>query len=322
MGWKGNVRSFNAAVKRAEKYQRQVEKQRHLEDCHSFVARYNFQVDELVSYHKSCSPFVNWEEMRLKKEPITPIRKYEKAIKVKLQLKYDKPNFLINFLKLKKLVKKILMIKLINARKDDKKLFDDEFKIFNVVHAKWDKEKKLSDRVYVNDIGAYEEFVLSENTFNKIGSIGTRVDISFDRKKFEVKIKVNNEDIIPRNSYFLLKSGKLSEKEIPRTQFYRSYQDHVCSVVLRIARELTTIFPLDEVVVTAIGDILNSTTGNIEEQVILSAQIPKATLARFNMRNINPSDAMKNFRHNMNFKSGVGFSPVEKIKIVNNLNAA
>ncbi len=322
MGWKGNIRSFNAAVKRAEKYQRQVEKQNHLEHCRSLVAKYNFYQKEMVSFHKTCSPSINWDEMRSRIEPITPVRKYEKSIEAKVHFKFYEPNFLIKFLKLEKWMTKFLMLKIVNARKSDKKKFDNEYEIFKSAHVKWDQEKKLADRIYAHEIEAYEEVVLRENTFNKMGNIGASVDLSIIANILEVNVKVNDEDIFSKNSYTLLKSGNLSEKEIPKTQFYNTYQDHVCSVVLRLARELTTIFPHDEVLVTASCDFLNPNTGHIEEQVILSAQIPKATLVRLNMNSVDPSDAMKNFRHNMNFKNGVGFGPVEKIKRIGKSDAA
>lgn len=322
MGWKGNLRSYNAALKRAEKYQKQVEKQRHLENCRDLVAKYEFHVNELVSFHMRCSSSINWEEMRSKMEPITPVRKYVKGNFAKGQFKSYQPNWFVKFLKLEKLMKRYLLIKLVKARKEDKKIYNSEYEAFKDAHEKWDKNKKLATKIFAKDIIAYEEVLLEENTFDKIGSIGTDVSLSFNEIVPVIKIKVNDEDIFPRNSYSLLKSGKLSEKEIPKTQFYRTYQDHVCSVVLRIAREFTTIFPLDEVIVSATCDLLNPVTGHIEEQIILSVQIPKDTLSRLNMTNINPSDAMKNFRHNMSFKNGVGFGPVEKIKILVKPDAA
>ncbi|MOA48903.1 hypothetical protein D3C78_1717160 [compost metagenome] len=70
------------------------------------------------------------------------------------------------------------------------------------------------------------------------------------------------------------------------------------------------ILPDDLVIVTALDNVLNSSTGHVEEQPIFSVALSRSTVDGLNLEAIDPSDAMKNFVHNMNFKKGVGFSAV------------
>jgi len=91
------------------------------------------------------------------------------------------------------------------------------------------------------------------------------------------------------------------------------YQDYVCSVALRVAGELLALLPFQTVVVTATDKLLNSTTGHIEEQPILSVAIPRSTLDDLNLGLIDPSDSMQNFIHNMNFKKTKGFTAIEMV---------
>ncbi|MFT2158208.1 hypothetical protein [Pseudomonas putida] len=71
-----------------------------------------------------------------------------------------------------------------------------------------------------------------------------------------------------------------------------------------------TILPDDLGIVTALDNVLNSSTGHVEELPILSAAFSRITLNSLNLDAIDPSDAMKNFVCSMSFKKTQGFSAV------------
>ena len=102
---------------------------------------------------------------------------------------------------------------------------------------------------------------------------------------------------------------------MPKQQFYEIYQDYVCGCVLRTARELFALLPIELVIVTAVGKFLNTQTGNSEEKIVVSVAIPKSTLETLKFSSLDPSDSMSNFVHRMKFKKTQGFSSVEAIKL-------
>jgi hypothetical protein len=126
-------------------------------------------------------------------------------------------------------------------------------------------------------------------------------------------LHVRGEEVLPKTGKRLLQSGRLSEKPLPKREYYELYQDHVCSAVLRVARDLLAILPIDAAVVTAKDTLLNTGTGHLEEQAILSAAIPRKTLERLNLQLLDPSDSMENFIHQMDFKKTKGLQPVEPL---------
>ena len=126
----------------------------------------------------------------------------------------------------------------------------------------------------------------------------------------EAKVAIHGSDVIPAEIKSLLKSGKLSTKAMPVGRFNELHQDYVCSCALRVGRELLAILPDDLVIVTALDNVLNSSTGHMEEQPILSVAFSRLTVDGLNLETIDPSDAMRNFVHNMSFKKGAGFSAV------------
>ena len=106
-----------------------------------------------------------------------------------------------------------------------------------------------------------------------------------------------------------------SVKQIPKGRFYELYQDHICSSVLRVAREVFAILPPVRVVfVHAACDLINTQTGYKDEQTILSVAIPRESLMDLNFEAVDCSDSMANFVHNMNFRKTKGFAPCEQLQ--------
>ena len=66
-----------------------------------------------------------------------------------------------------------------------------------------------------------------------------------------------------------------------------------------------------------VNKLLNSKTGHTEASPILSVAISRATLDSLNIMNIDPSDSMSNFIHNMSFEKTKGFYVVEQIDLNN-----
>lgn len=74
MGWKGTIRSIQAAQRRAEresrrrqreleKQRQQLEKMQELERAAYEVEVYENHIDLLLSVHKECGTIWNWEEL-------------------------------------------------------------------------------------------------------------------------------------------------------------------------------------------------------------------------------------------------------------------
>jgi len=178
----------------------------------------------------------------------------------------------------------------------------------------WKEAQKLATRITNGESSAYLEAIEETNPFSDISVLGSLLSFAItDSSTIEVVLRVNDDDAIPSEIKSQLKSGKLSAKKMPKAVFYELYQDYICSCSLRVARETFALLPVDMVIVNAIGKILNTKTGYIEEQPILSVAIPGQTLETLSLDTIDPSDSMGNFVHNMNFKKTSGFRAVEKI---------
>lgn len=156
------------------------------------------------------------------------------------------------------------------------------------------------------------------NPFENLQEYGS--DISFDVKseKVSVDFYVHSEDVIPNTTKKLLRKGvEVKEDQLPPSRFNEIYQDYVCSCILKIAKETFQLLPtVNEVQVNAKGSLMNSATGNFEEQTIVSVNINRPKLDELNFDLLDPSDSMSNFEHKMDFKKNEGFKPVQDLQSV------
>jgi hypothetical protein len=114
---------------------------------------------------------------------------------------------------------------------------------------------------------------------------------------------------------------------MPKGLFHGIYLDYLCGCVLRVAREVFALLPVDTVLVTAVADSLDSRTSQMValirlickryhlvdsldsctvqtvEQPVLSVAMPRAVVALLNFDQLVPSDAMEHFQHRAEFKA-------------------
>jgi len=161
----------------------------------------------------------------------------------------------------------------------------------------------LAHRILAGEHKAYIEALVELNSFEEIANLGSSLHFAVHHANLlECGLKVNGRQGIPSEMKSLTTAGKVSVKAMPKTHFYEIYKDYVCACVLRVAREVLALLPIDTLLVTASADELCPRTGQIVEQPILSVAIPRAGIAHLNFDHLNPSDAMENFLHRGDFK--------------------
>jgi hypothetical protein len=148
----------------------------------------------------------------------------------------------------------------------------------------------------------------------EIGELGSHLEFhAEDDLPLHVILHVHGEDVLPKQAKSRLSSGRVSEKSLPKGRYYELYQDHVCSALLRVAKEMFVLLPIERLVVTAMDELLDPRTGHLAEQAIASVAIPRSTFESLNLERVDPSESLRNFIHRMEFKKTAGFTPIEPI---------
>ncbi len=323
MGNRGTLRGFVALSRSIEreskrnqrelkKRQKQLIKMEELERASYEVEVYENYLDVLKSIHKDCSSTWDWKEIKSSNPPDKPIYQQKNELQAKNALDNYTPTFFAKILGKVEKKKATLLENIEGAKEIDKVDYEKACEDYREKYDEWKKLIEIADGIIDGRGEAYLESIKEVNLFEEIQELGSSIEVKVINKDFIIaNLNVHSEKVVPKEVRTLLKSGKLSKKPMPVTKFYELYQDYVCGGSLRVARELFALLPIEMIIVNAIGNLLNTKTGHMEDTPILSVGIPRETSQNLNLNSVDPSDSMKNFVHRMNFKKGIGFNPVE-----------
>ncbi|MFJ5235316.1 hypothetical protein ACIP86_00945 [Pseudomonas neuropathica] len=325
MTWKGTLRSMQASARRAERNskrrqrelqvrQKEFAKMEALEQAAYEVEVYENHIDLLLSVHKDCGEIIDWSEFANQLPPIKPeaLNTHENQARAK-QSSY-KPGFFARTLKLEARQRKKIELAIQAAVAKDTQQLAQELSEWEAQYQDWKVDHELALGILAGNAQSKIDAVLRVDPFTDISHLGTSINFSIaETGILECTLSVHGIKVIPQEIKSLLQSGKLSVKKMPISKFNELLQDYVSSCVLRVGQELLSILPERLVIVTAVDSLLNSATGHLEDQPILSVALARETLFKLNMQSIDPSDSMKNFVHTMNFKKTTGFMPVDKV---------
>jgi len=168
----------------------------------------------------------------------------------------------------------------------------------------WQKFENLSRRVLAGELKAYAEVLKDYSPFAEISGLGSSVRVTVHNAELlGCVLKIKGVQVIPEEVKTLTVAGRVSIKPMPRSRFHELYQDYICACLLRVARELFALLPVETVLATASADSLDPRTGQPVAQPVLSAAIKRAVMAGLQFQRLDPSHAMENFVHRGDFKA-------------------
>jgi len=326
MGWRGAVRAIAAAQRAAERESvrrhRQFErmsKEQAKRDAAlwaaSEVEEYENLIDRITSVHRDCSAPWKWQTLSATASPPPPRPTDAEELKALAALDAYSPSLIDKVFLLESKKRARLIANIDVARRSDAAVNATAQQAHAVSFTDWKETKDLADRILTGDPAAFRDAVDELSPFRELSDLGSNIAFQFARDTpATVTLTVNGDSVVPSESKSLLQSGKLSTKKISQVRFFELYQDYVSGAVLRIARELFALLPIDVVFVTAVGNMLDSSTGHMVNRPILSTMIPRETLDRLRFDTVEASEALRNFNHRVDFKKTKGFAPIEPLE--------
>lgn len=149
------------------------------------------------------------------------------------------------------------------------------------------------DKVLSGDIDTYLQLIYEVNPLDDLLAYGGNFEFGTDNpSKIEVEFTVNEN---------ALSSAK---RQLSATEYNNLLQDYICSVCIRIARDMFALLPVAHTLVHA---VLSSNT-------IISVDFDRVNLSKVKFGYIDPSDTLSLFKHNMNYNDGSGFAPVANLE--------
>jgi len=326
MGWRGAFRAIRAAAREAERDAKRRERAREqeraalakaqeLQYAAYVVSKYEQGIALATSLHRTSRKAIEWASLATASPPVEPHPMHTEEARAQQKLDDHRPSALEKLLHREEKVRAQLQAEMAAARDRDEARYKTDVEAYRASLQEYTEQRELAERILARNSEAMLEVVLAREPFADISEFGVPREFRIvgQGERMAADLLVSREDIIPKETPRLLSSGRLSIKQTPKSQHNCVYQDYVCSAVLRLATEILSLLPIEAVVVTALHNMLNPATGHLEEQPILSALIPRKTLAQLNLDAVDPSDAMRNFLHQIDFKQATGFRPVSRL---------
>jgi hypothetical protein len=273
------------------------------------------RVELLRSMYKECGPVWDWQSIKSTPAPASPIRSHELENAAKAALDNFQPSFWDKLFRKVDSKREVLSRAVEQGQDADAKAYLVAVTKHQTEIEEWQERKSIAERILTGDLTAYREAFEEVAPFSEISDLGSSVQFRFENPHLiEITLIIRGHEAIPTETKTLLQSGRLSTKKMPQGQFYELYQDYICGCVLRVANETFALLPFETVIVTAVGDVLNTQSGHLEVKPLLSVVLPRSTLEKLNLDAIDPSNSMRNFVCRMDFKKTKGFMVVDRIE--------
>lgn len=288
------------------KAEKEKQKQLELEHAKAVVEEYEAKIDAITTIHRSCAEIIPWGSLINVPAPFEAGEQGPREIEARQKADSYKPGFFAKRIRaLDANANGSLEKKIAEAIEEDKKEYDE-----------WETMHTMATRIVGKDTDAMLEVIGNTGVFDDLTEYGSGFEVGLiNYIAAEVEFDIMADTVVPKESASLTSTGKLSQKPLPVTKRLDIMQDYVCSCALRIARDLFAILPIGAVLIHAKDSLVDTSVGNTVKQDILSVLITRDKTKEMNFDQIDPSDAMVNFTHNMKFLKTKGFQPITRIKV-------
>jgi hypothetical protein len=302
MGWKAELRAVEAAHRRqerdAKKRQRELERQAKemaklsaMEQARLEVETYDNALDVLLSVHKEQAEVFDWLAIAASLAPVPPRRQSHNELKARQRLA---------ILPARPDAEAVIE----QGRSQDECECQDALKEYEADNAEWAKMSNLARRILAGNSDAYIAAIEQLSPFSELAGIGSSLHFTVHTPRLvEVELSTNGRKAIPTEVKTLTASGKVSVKPIPKPRSVEIYQDYICGCVLRVARELFALLPVETVILSASAEALDTATGQIADRPFLSVFIGRADMQSLNFDRLDPSDTIMSLPHRGDLKA-------------------
>jgi hypothetical protein len=283
MGLKSTLRALQTQERRVQREEqkrlRELERRAKeqvklsaIEQARLEVQTHDNRLEVLLSVHKERGEVQDWCGMVATLPPAVPQKRAHHELRAKQLL-------CIDFEQQSAIAAETLVEQ---ARMRDGHDYSEAMQSYAQERSQWEKDTNLARRILCGEHKAYTEALTEFNPLTEIADLGSSVHfVVHSSNLLECTLKVNGVQAIPGEVKSLTASGKVSVKKMPKSRFHEIYQDYVCGCVLRVAREVFALLPIEALIATALADWFDSSTGRTVERPVLSVCIHRVLLDYF-----------------------------------------
>jgi hypothetical protein len=281
------------------------------------VERYELQLRLLSTVHAESGDRIDWSALATARTPEAPEPMCARTVRARTDLESYRPSVFARLFGGAKKRRAELEQALERATRED----EEETRHALALHAERVRETEemhvLARALLAGDTATYVTALARVDAFEELEELA-RVDavmlVRGDAISVELTVDAA-ESVIPEEAMSLTQRGRLSTKKLGKTKRHEIYQDFVCGAALRACREVFAALPVAWVLVTVRTMLVDKSTGHLAPTPLLSIAAPRATIEGLAFDGLDPSDAMTNLVHRMEFKKTTGLGPTSTLTL-------
>ena len=279
------------------------EKDSDVEKNTQLMEEFNDMLDDIRSIHEVGTEPIDWNEILNEPQPFDPDKMGPREQQARGKKSEKEDSLFSRFFDAAEEEEAEPELSVEEAAKEDR-----------IAYGQWEENRKLAKRILDGDIDAYFEAVQELEPFEDILDYGSDFDIGTDIPDvMEVEFHARTSRVVPDKMLTLTSTGKLSSKAMTKTLHYDIAQDYICSCVIRVAREMFAILPVNKVLVHVEDEV--ETSSGTSTATVLSVLFDRRHFEKLDLDSLDPSETLESFDCHMNFKKTQGLKPVERVEL-------
>ena len=294
---------------------KEAEKEEEKREAATEVAIFDATIAALASVHKECAAAMDWNKVRECPAPAAPKRP-DTELAARAALESYRPGFFARLFGAATKKRTALEAAIEAARRNDAEAHKRLLREYHEDRQQWDQLTSLARRIVDGDAQAMAAAFDALDSFDELVALGLEVRprvVAGRNDALEIGVLVEEKQVVPATVKSLTKTGKVSERPMPKTRSAEIYQDYVCGAALRVAREVFAAVPVRFALINCSATLLDESTGLERKRPILSLIAPRATVDDLRFETLDPSQAVTKMIHKMSFKRGEGMRPIESL---------
>jgi hypothetical protein len=307
--------SYGAALSMARRLAREQEKQQVMDAAIEALDQYESIIASLTSLHARRSTIPDWEKIAQTPSPSEPKLCHEYEESAYQMYNGYKPNFIDKLLDRVEKRRVALFDKIALGKTHDEDMFNKAMESYEKAHKEWNSKVSLATGILNGDRKSHAAALSDFRPFNEGEFWGEQlIGNLIDSSLLEINLDAHPFEIIPAQKVSIAKTGRVSVKDLRKSELNELYKIHICSCIIRLGLDYFGLLPVDKIQITIHSKLINYATGIASKEPIVSVLLERTIFKELNFDLIDPTACITNFQHNINFKKTVGFMPVEPLK--------
>ncbi|WEG15108.1 DUF4236 domain-containing protein [Alkalihalophilus pseudofirmus] len=264
------------------------------------VEEYEQHIKALQHLHLRVSEPINWKEKASEAPPFSIGEMGPHETDARRDVEQYKPSFFSRLLKKEAKERAGLEEKVDQAVLEDKGNY-----------ASWLNRVNKAQTLASGGVEMYQELLAETDLFIAANEYGAVVElVPIDRSEVLLKVLVN-DDVIPDETFSLTKTGKLSRKAQTKTNYYHLYQQFICSLLLKAARDCLHALPDVTTVHCHVEERrIDPTDGHHKDIRLIEVTFTRALMASKRFEHIDAQAAVAGYDPAWKFLKTKGFQPI------------